>query len=361
MAKHKSKFKELMRNSNLDGLLIKSKSSKKYLDTLTGSGVQVLLTKEKDFLILDGRYVEEAKIREKDFEIIENTQAKSGKSHFDVLKEIFDFYGYESLGIEENAYSIKDYEDLKKYNLKMFLIGDEINKARIIKDEEEIEIIKEACEITDKIFTETLKHIKVGVSENEVNAWIHYYALKMGASKMAFEPVITSGERTALPHGRPSNRKIKLNEPIMIDFGIEYKNYQSDMTRTIFMGQPSEEMKKIYELVKEAQAIGIEAIKSGKKAKDIDYIVREKIKENGYGDNFNHGLGHGIGIGDGCEYPFLNEKSETVLEEGMIMSCEPGIYVAGLGGVRIEDDILIKDGVGIALNKTKKDMIILEG
>ena len=205
-----------------------------------------------------------------------------------------------------------------------------------------------------------LKHIKVGISENEINALIHYYALKAGASKLSFEPVVTSGPRTALPHGRPTERKVKTNEPIMIDFGIEYKNYQSDMTRMVFVGKPSEELIVIYNVVKKAQQAGVGAIKAGALASEVDFIVRDIIEKAGYGENYNHGLGHGIGIGDGCEYPFINQSSKTILKDNMIMSCEPGIYVEGLGGVRIEDDVLISGGRGIPLNQTTKDMIILE-
>lgn len=354
-------IKALLIKLNIDGLLIKSKITKKYLGTLTGSGVNVLITRYKSYLILDGRYVSEAKAQEGNFEIIENTPAKSQKSHFDIVNEIFQQYNYLNLGLESQGYSISDYEKLKKYDFKLILVDEEINKVRIIKDETEIKILQEACEITDKIFEKVLNHIKIGITEQEINAWVHYYSLKYGASKLSFDPVITSGARTCLPHGRPTNKKIELGDVVMIDFGIEYKNYQSDMTRTIFVGQPDKKILEIYEVVKKAQSAGIKAIKSGKKASDVDFEVRNIISEAGYGDYYNHGLGHGIGIGDGCEYPFLNQTSETILQDNMIMSCEPGIYVPNLGGVRIEDDVLIKDGVGIPLNKTMKDLIILEG
>ncbi|MEG2291624.1 MAG: M24 family metallopeptidase [Clostridium sp.] len=360
MAKHIENIKKILSSLNLDGILIKSKTTKKYLDTLTGSGVQILITKDKSYAILDGRYVEEANYTEFDFIIIENTPAKSKKSHFDVVNDIFKESNYSNLGIESSGYSIIDYENLNKYDFNVSLVGEEINKSRIIKDEFEIKILKEACALTDTIFANTLKHIKVGITENEINAWLHYYSLKLGASKLSFDPVITSGTRTALPHGRATDKKIELNEPIMIDFGIEYKNYQSDMTRMVFIGKPNEKITKIYEVVKTAQQAGVDAIKSGVKSSEVDKIVREIISKAGYGDYFNHGLGHGIGIGDGCEYPFLNESSDDILQDHMIMSCEPGIYIPSVGGVRIEDDVLIINGVGLPLNKTTKEMIILE-
>ena len=360
MAKHIDKIKELLNILDIDAALIKSKTIKKYLDTVTGSGIHILITKDKSYAILDGRYVEEVKEKERDFEIIENTQAESKKSHFDIVSNILKVCNYKSLGIEASAYSISDYEKLKEYKFKVSLIGEEINKARIIKDEYEIEIIKEACKITDDIFRNVLKHIKVGVSEREINAWLQYYSLMAGANKMSFDTIISSGPRTALPHGRPTDRRIKAHEPIMIDFGIEYKNYQSDMNRMIFIGEPSSEIRKIYETVKAAQKAGVEAIKAGVLAREVDKVVRDIIVNAGYGKYYNHGLGHGIGIGDGAVHPYLNQTSDVILKDNMIMSCEPGIYIPNLGGVRIEDDVLIKNGIGVPLNRTTKDIIILE-
>lgn len=263
MARHLDNIRSLIDKLSLDGILIKSKTSKKYLDTLTGSGVQILITRDNSYAILDGRYLAEARDRKDELIIIENTPAKSNKSHFDVVSEIFKEFNYSKLGIEASSYSISDYEKLKKYDFTVTLVNEEINEARIIKDDFEINILKEACKLTDQVFADVLKHIKVGISENEINALIHYYALKAGASKLSFEPVVTSGPRTALPHGRPTDRKVQANEPIMIDFGIEYKNYQSDMTRMVFVGQPSNDMINIYEIVKKAQQAGVDAIKSG--------------------------------------------------------------------------------------------------
>lgn len=177
---------------------------------------------------------------------------------------------------------------------------------------------------------------------------------------MSFDTIVSSGERTALPHGRPTGRRVKAHEPIMIDFGIQYDNYQSDMTRVCFIGEPEERYKKIYDVVLEAQLAGLKAIKEGALASDCDQAARQVIVDAGYGEYFDHGLGHGIGVTDSNEGPILNSKSQTVLKEGMMMSCEPGIYIPGVGGIRIEDDVLIENGVGVPLNKTTKDYIILE-
>ena len=177
---------------------------------------------------------------------------------------------------------------------------------------------------------------------------------------MSFETIVATGERTALPHGRPTSRKVKAHEPILMDFGIQYKNYQSDMTRICFIGKPTPEIETIYNTVLKANLAGIAAIKEGAIAKDVDAAARQVIEASGYGEYFNHGLGHGIGVDNSCELPILNGKGDIVLKENMVMSCEPGIYVPNLGGIRIEDDVWIHDGIGIPLNTTTKDLIILE-
>ncbi|MFV0393167.1 MAG: M24 family metallopeptidase [Coprobacillaceae bacterium] len=360
MAKHIQEYKRLIETHNMDALLIKSKTVKKHLSTLTGSGVLILITKDKDYMILDGRYIIEAKENEKDLEIVLNTPAASKKSHYDIVMEIMDQHNYTKLGIEVAGFSILDVEKLKNYHCTISYLQEEIDQLRVIKDQEEISILKEACILTDEIFKETIQHIHVGITENEICAYLHYYAYKKGTSRMSFDPVVTSGPRTALAHGRPSNRQVQAGEPIMMDFGIEYQGYQSDMTRMVFMGKPSKKIIEMYSILKEAQTLGVKQVKSGCLAKAVDKEVRDFIIEKGYGEYFDHGLGHGIGIGDGREYPYLNQTSTTVLKDGMIMSVEPGIYIPGVGGIRIEDDVLIQNGIGIPLNNTSKEMWILE-
>lgn len=214
--------------------------------------------------------------------------------------------------------------------------------------------------MTDDVYAKVLQHIRIGMTEYEISALVQYYAIAAGAQQMSFETVVTSGERTALPHGRPTSRKVKAHEPIMIDFGIQYQNYQSDMTRVCFIGEPLPQYRNIYDLVLKAQLTGLEAIRAGAKACDVDRAARQVIEEAGYGEYFDHGLGHGIGVTDSGEGPILNSQSQTILQNGMMMSCEPGVYVPGLGGIRIEDDVVIIDGKGVPMNKTPKDYIILE-
>ncbi len=357
MAKRINKIMNFIQKHQIDALLIKSKTMKRYLDTVTGSGCKVLFIREKGYLIVDGRYITEAKEKEHDLEI---RLLDIGQSYLEIVNELLVENHCHSLGVEMDQISIIEYEKLKKLNVTIRLFEDEISLIRIQKDLDEIELLKEAVQITDEIYKNVIHRIHLGMSEYEISALLQYYAISNGAQQMSFDSIVATGERTALPHGRPTGRKVTAHEPILMDFGIQYKNYQSDMTRICFIGKPTPEIENIYNTVLKANLAGIAVIKEGAVAKDVDAAARQVIVDSGYGEYFNHGLGHGIGVDNGCEFPILNAKSQTILQENMIMSCEPGIYVPGLGGIRIEDDVWIHDGVGVPLNQTTKEMIILE-
>lgn len=360
MAKRIKKIQDFLLENQIDALLIKSKTVKKWMDTMTGSGCQVLITKKNGYLIVDGRYITEAKEKEHDLKIVLHNPYLTGHNYLMTIKEILEKEDCKNIGVESYQVSVKEYRDIEKLGIKIILLDHEIADLRIIKESEEIEAMKESVAITDEIYQEVIKHIHVGMSEYEINALVQYYSMKAGAMQMSFDTIVTTGERTALPHGRPTGRKVKAHEPIMIDFGIQYNNYQSDMTRICFIGNPDPKIKEIYDVVLEAQLAGIAAIKEGAIASEVDKAAREVIEAAGYGQYFTHGLGHGLGIGEDGEGPTLNAQSKTILKEHMMMSCEPGVYVPGVGGVRIEDDVVIIGGVGIPLNKTTKDYIILE-
>lgn len=348
------KIIDLIEERDVDALLIKGKNNKRYIGALTGSGVYVLITKEQKYQILDGRYTDEADKKTSGF----IKKVVSQGSYIENIIELLEEMNIKNIAIESQAMSIQEYILLDKAGFNINLITNELGKVRAVKSKEEIELIKKACEITDGVFSEVISEIREGMTELEVSALLQYHALKKGASGMSFEPIVVSGERGAMPHGRPTTKKLKKNEAITIDFGVVYQGYQSDMTRTISIGKPPKIIQEIYDVVLKAQLSAIESIKEGMKASHVDKIARQIIENHGFGDYFNHGLGHGIGLGDG-EVPTLNPRSDDILTEGMVMSCEPGIYIPDVGGVRIEDDIVIIDGKGVSLNKTSKDFIIL--
>lgn len=238
------------------------------------------------------------------------------------------------------------------------LLDGELARMRIIKDEYEIAAVQHAVDVADDVYAKVLEHLHIGMTEYEISALVHYYSIAAGAEAMSFDTIVATGERSALPHGRPTMRTVNEGEPILIDFGVQINGYQSDMTRVCFIGQPSSQMAKVYDTVLAAQLAGIEAIREGVVARDVDAAARKVIADAGYGAYFTHGLGHGIGMGG--DLPLLNTSGDIVLRNGMIMSCEPGVYLPGVGGVRIEDDVLLRDGVAVPLNHTPKQLRILE-
>ncbi len=215
-----------------------------------------------------------------------------------------------------------------------------VSSLRMAKQGEELENIKKACKIAARTFELIRPRIKTGVSEIEVANEMEYIMKKMGASEKSFDLIIAFGENSALPHHETSQRKLKNNEPVLIDFGCVYSRYCSDMTRTFFHGRPTEEFLKVYSLVEKAQKQGVAACVNGRKGREIDAVCRDIIAAGGYGQYFIHGTGHGVGL-QIHEDPYLNTKGETVLKEGMTVTVEPGIYLYGKFGVRIEDTVLV--------------------
>ena len=360
MAKRIDKVQQFLKDKNIDALLIKSKTLKKWMSTLTGSGCQILITKNQGYLIVDGRYITEAKEKEHDLNIILHNPHLTGKNYLGTVEQLLKENQCQSMGVEASQMLVKEYQAVSQLGVDIHLLDEDIVNLRIIKDDEEIEAMKEVIQITDDIYQKVISQIRVGMSEYEISALVHYYSIKAGAQQMSFDTIVATGPRTALPHGRPTSRCVQAHEPIMIDFGIQYQNYQSDMTRVCFIGEPDPQIKKIYDVVLEAQLASLKAIKAGVKACNVDKAARDVIEAAGYGEYFNHGLGHGLGIGEDGEGPILNSQSQTILQEHMMMSCEPGVYIPGIGGIRIEDDVVIIDGVGVPLNQTTKDYIILE-
>lgn len=346
---------ELMR-VGCDALLVKSKTMKKYLGTLTGTGCRALITREHAYLVLDGRYVNEAREREHELQLVEH---KQGENYLAYVQRLLEAEGVRSLGIEADQVLVGEYARIESLGFEIHLLDDEIPLMRIVKDASEIAAVQRAIDLTDEIYAEVLSELHVGMTEYEISALLHYHAIRRGAQQMSFDTIVGTGPRSALPHGRPTARAIEPGDAVLMDFGIQFEKYQSDMTRVVFVGEPPCEMRRIYEVVLEAHLAGIDAMRAGAIAEDVDRAARSVIEHAGYGENFSHGLGHGIGIGDGNEWPLLRAGSKTVLADGMMMSCEPGVYVAGLGGVRIEDDVLIENGVGRPMNHTPKELLVL--
>ena len=233
-----------------------------------------------------------------------------------------------------------------------------VDALRAAKDDGEIALMTKAQEITDRAFSEILKFIQPGMTEQEIAAKLQYDMLRFGAEKMSFDPIVVSGPNGSLPHGIPSAKQVQQGEFITMDFGCKYGGYCSDMTRTVALGEPTGEMQKVYQTVLEAQLAGIAVTKAGVPGKSIDAAARKVIEDAGYGEYFGHGYGHSLGI-EIHESPNANTREETLLPVGAVVSAEPGIYLPGKFGVRIEDvTVLTADGC-MVLTKSHKELIIL--
>jgi len=293
---------------------------------------------------------------------LEYEQAKE-EAHVEVEKfkktdELYEYLKrFKSLAVE-GAISLSFNNTLKeKAQIEEFkLLDDIIKELRMIKTEEEIKLIEDACKLADIGVMTAIEEISEGKREKEVAAKVEYVMKMEGAEKPAFDTIIASGHRSALPHGIASDKRIEKGDLVVMDLGALYRHYNSDITRTIVVGNPNEKQKEIYEIVLEAQKKAVEAAKPGMTGKELDSIARNIIAEYGYGDKFIHSLGHGIGL-QVHEWPRASQYDETVLKEGVVITIEPGIYIPKFGGVRIEDTIVITKNGAKRLTKTERELI----
>ncbi|MCM3539567.1 Xaa-Pro peptidase family protein [Priestia endophytica] len=338
----------------IDGLLITSKYNRRYMTNFTGSAGVVVISKEKAVFITDFRYIEQATKQTEGFEIVKHT-GPIAKEIASVVEQL----GIKALGFEEQAITYADFSTYQKeISAQLVPVSGLVENLRLIKTSEEIKILKEAAKLTDEAFNHILSYLKPGVTELEVSNELEFYMRKHGATSSSFDTIVASGYRSALPHGAASEKVIKEGEFVTLDFGAYYKGYCSDITRTVAVGDVSDELKNIYDIVLKAQLRSVDGIKKGITGVQADALARDYITEHGYGEYFGHSTGHGIGL-EVHEGPALSTRSATVLEPGMVVTVEPGIYVPNVGGVRIEDDLLITDEGNENLTYAPKELIIL--
>lgn len=347
--------RNFLNKSKLDGLLITKQENWQYLSGFTGTDAVVIVTTKENYLITDFRYIEQATEETRDFHIV-RPYALVDDAVVDKIKEL----GIKRLGFESDNITFQNYSSLKAKlpDVEMVPLLQAVENIRWVKDAQELSAIKKAAEIADKAFDSLLKMIKPGVTELELATELEYFMKKNGSEKTSFDTILASGPRGALPHGAASEKKLAKGDFVVIDFGAVYKGYHSDMTRTVVLGPADQKQIEIYNLVLEAQIRAIEAIKPGILCTDIDAVARNLIGSQGYGPNFGHGLGHSVGL-EIHEKPAFTPRDKTKLESGMVLTVEPGIYISGWGGVRIEDLVVVTpDGVEI-LSKTPKQLLEL--
>ena len=345
-------LRDKIRLSNMDGIIISNPVNIKYLTGINAEGT-LLVTRKENYYITDSRYIEYAKsvITINDGIIVYNMS--------DISREDYEnfFLFCDKVGFEENYVTYFMYKlYMQRYKINNLEETENIiEKQRMIKDEEEIGYIEKACKITDACFSHLLNFIKIGMTEKEIAFEIEHYFRTHGADGIAFDTIVASGSNSSMPHAIPTDRKIEAGDPITIDFGCKYKGYCSDMTRTIFVEYVPEGIKPIYNLVLKNQQLTLDAIQENANARILTMMVESDFKVNGY--MLEHSLGHGVGL-DIHEKPFIGKK-DFLLKENMIVTDEPGIYLPGKFGVRIEDTVLVTKNGCIRLTESDKNYIIV--
>ena len=323
----------------------------------TGEGL-VYLSEKQRVIVTDFRYTEQAERQASGFRVEMTEQVRN---HNQILAELIQADGVTELRAETNYLPVDDYEQMRA------AVGEEISciplnraaqKLREIKSPTEVLAIRKACDITSEAFSAILPKIREGMTEKELQIELDFTMLRLGADEMAFDTIIASGENGSLCHAIPGERKLKNGDMITMDFGAKVSGYCSDMTRTVALGQPSAEMRKVYETVLRAQTMSEEALAAGKRGNEIDKIARDYIDARGYAGRFGHGLGHSVGI-DIHEEPRLSQSCKDVLSPGVVITVEPGVYLPGVGGVRIENTCLVKENGCVPLTTADKQLIIL--
>lgn len=347
-------LREKMKMLDLQGIIISNPINIRYLTNIEAEGI-LLITRKENIFLTDGRYIEEVQnVLTIDDGIIVHEFKEYSKDEYENF-----FMFCENVGFEEDYVTYAGYKEfMHKYKINNLQETEKvIEKQRMIKDEEEIEKIRKACNITDNCFNYLTQYIKVGKTEKEIALEIERYFKLNGADGIAFEPIVASGKNSSKPHAVPTDRKIDLGDVITLDFGCKYKGYCSDMTRTIFVGYVPEEVKKVYDLVLKNQLQTTKELKEGSNIKVISKMVENDFKLNGY--DFIHALGHGVGL-EVHESPVISSRNDNTLKEKMVITNEPGIYIPGKFGVRIEDTILIGKEGSENLTKSSKDYIIVD-
>jgi Xaa-Pro aminopeptidase len=358
ISKRLAKLRSSLQVQALDTFLVLQAENRRYLSGFTGEDGQfnesagaLIVTPERQILATDSRYETQARIEAREFEIYCYTEGLASS-----LPEILRMLRTERLGFESARLSYLQFqrfkERLKKDSLTASLVPTEnlVEDLRMTKEPEEIEAIRESLVISESVFETIANALSVGTSEKEL-AWAIEKGLRQsGAESVAFPPIVASGPNAALPHAIPTDRPIGQGEPILFDWGARLNGYCSDISRTIVLGSPDETFDKVSQVVQAAQSMAIEAMRPGVSTQTVDKIARDYITAKGFGDHFGHGLGHGVGLAV-HERPNLSPVRPVNLEVGMVTTVEPGIYLPGWGGVRLENMVVIKEDGAVILNR----------
>ncbi|MCD8180345.1 MAG: aminopeptidase P family protein [Firmicutes bacterium] len=333
-----------------EAVLISSYPNIFYYSGFTSGDAYLLISHSGRYILTDSRYTLQAREQTKGFEVLD---IKDG------FERMFAKTSAKYIGFEENYMSVKEMRRLRTKlcdNQDFVEMQKTINEPRRIKSADEIKRIAEAEKIGDEAFKYILGKIKAGKTEREIALELEFFMKKQGASALSFDTIAASGKRSAMPHGVATGKELENGDFLTLDFGCVFEGYCSDMTRTVVIGKASDKQREIYDIVLSAQNAALNTIKSGIPCYTVDAAARDIIKDAGYGDNFGHSLGHSVGI-EIHENPSFSPKSDDIIKDGNVITVEPGIYIDGFGGVRIEDLIAVRNGEAVNLTSSPKQLI----
>ncbi len=352
------KLKKVISNNEYDAILLSGMENPKaaknlyYVTKYTGSYGFAIIGESFQYFLSDFRYRDQVKTEVPDFTFVEIEG-----SLLNAIESVIKKESILKLGFDQKI-RFSEYDMYRKLSCELVSLDNTIENIRISKDENEIKLLKKACQITDEALEYVLDFLQPGMIERDVEILLKNKMIDLGADSTWERFIVASGERGAMPHGMASDKAIKSGELVTFDIGCFYKGYSSDMTRTVAMGEVSQELKNIYSIVLEAQTRGVKAAKAGITGKELDSVCRDYITKAGYGEYFKHGTGHGLGL-DVHEAPRVSQANDKPLEVGACITIEPGIYITGLGGVRIEEDVILTKDSCIILNEFPKELITI--
>jgi Xaa-Pro aminopeptidase len=347
-----------LKDKEVDGILVSSVPNVTYLSEFTGDSSILIVTAGRCMLLTDGRYTEQARQEcPAEIEIVKwmNNKRFGIETYQHVIGEL----KIKRLGFEGQIMSFSSYDILLKGLTNTELVNTEgcIEKIRQRKDQDEIKYLAEACRISVSALKITLPLIKEGITEKELAARLDYNLRDQGADAISFDTIVLAGARTSLLHGKPENQPIKKGDFVLFDFGALYKGYHADISRAFVVGHPDEQQKEVYEIIRQAQMAGVLSVMPGVSGKRPDELVRKHIPEK-YLPYYYPGLGHGVGL-QIHEEPFIGQASEAILEENMVLTVEPGVYIPGWGGIRIEDTVWITEDSATILTEFPRELMVL--
>ncbi len=355
---HFEKIQNALKENKLDAILLTGEANRFYASgyRTPGDDGMALVTRDKSYYMIDSRYIESAREKVEGAEVL--LTDRNNKYH-DYVKEIVKNHKVKRMGFEDRSMSVAVFTFYKKQlSCKWIEASAVLDKLRGQKDEDELSKMRKAQAIAEKALLKLYGDIKEGVTELELAAKLQYYMLSFGAEKLSFDSIIASGENSAIPHAVPTERKLKKGDFVTIDCGCMYGGYCSDMTRTVAVGCATDKMKEIYNIVLKAQKNAISAARAGLTGQELDFVARSVIEDAGYGEYFGHSFGHSLGI-EIHEAPYVSPANKMPLPENAVVSAEPGIYIPGKFGVRIEDALVLQKDGAENLTKIDKELLVL--